>query len=94
MNIWTEEKKGYVNLQDKEEHIVTFYDEEPDYGTNTRGFERYNFEVVEDNVDKTMQATSKRLVLKIRAHKPIMDKTLSIKAIGDGTERDWEVIEV
>ena len=94
MNIWNEVKRGYVNLGDNEEHVVTFLDEEPEYGENFKGYERYNFSVIEGDVDKIMQVTSKRLVLKIRANRPIMDKTMSIKGFNEGFDRDWEVVEV
>lgn len=86
----------YVKFADGRECIVKFLKEPWERKFSLNGKEKisYEFEVLVNEVQKTMSVTSKRLMSKLIAEdrkKSLVGRILRIKAIGDGTARDWEV---
>lgn len=93
------ESEKYVKFDDGTERTVTFV-EEP-YERTFRAKDGKNkpsleFPVEIKGVKKIMSVTSKRLLKKLIAQDdktPLIGRTLYIRAIGDGTMRDWIVKE-
>ena len=85
-----------VELFDNEEHILTFLVDKP-YETmgKTYGKPIKLFNVMEDGVEKTLIASSIRLVVALKKFSPLKDRTLGIQSNGQmGIKRDYSVRDI
>lgn len=83
---WVDWKKGEVT--------VTFESSEFLKGLNTFGKQSYTFSVTQDGEERLMGVTSKRLMLKLKEHSPLVGKTFKIERIGRDMDTDYKVTEV
>lgn len=98
---WSDEVEAvfsgkYVKFTDDTECTVKFLKEpwERKFPLNGKEKISYKFEVLVNEVQKTMSVTSKRLMNKLIAEYRKVSRTgkaLHIKCLGIGTGRDWEV---
>ena len=51
----------------------------------------YEFSVMEEEESKILSVTSKRLMLKLKEHHPLVNKMFEIERIGSGMETDYTV---
>lgn len=63
-------------------------------GLNSYNKTSFTFAVEQGGDEKLMGITSKRLMLKLKAHHPLEGKVFEIKRIGVDMETDYEVQEV
>jgi hypothetical protein len=86
----------FLKFKDGTEYIVKFLKDPTERNFSLGGQEKlsYEFPVSIDGVGKTLSVTSKRLMNKLISEDkkaPLVGRTLRIRALGDGTARDWMV---
>lgn len=86
----------FLKFKDQTEYIVKFLREPTERTFSLGGQEKlsYEFPVSVNEMEKVLSVTSKRLMAKLISEEkkvPLVGRTFLIRAIGDGTARDWVV---